>query len=343
MSWRGRLFRRPRRPGRRIGPGLLALSMLLGAAAPASAAPYRLAIATGGVTGIYYQFGAAICRLLRDNPPAIPIACVTEGSDGSVGNLQDLRAGKIPLALAQSDSVYDAVTGAGRFAHQGPDAKLRALFSPVTEAFMVLTRIRDWVPTLANLRGLRVNIGAPSSGSEVTFHELLAARGWSPTDFSRLSGLRTSLQAGALCRGEVDAISFVAANPVPVMQEATFACRARFVPLDQEFAHTLIDRYPYYVAAEVPGGLYPNNPDPVPTIGVRAIVVASSDTSDDVVYQITKTVFEHLAELRTLHLAFAGATAEDMLDQCVFAPVHAGAARYYREAGLKMPRRCQQQ
>lgn len=328
--------------GRRLGPWVLAMSVVLGVSTPVSAAPYRLSIGTGGVTGIYYQFGAAICRLLRDHPPSMPIACRTEGSDGSIGNLQDLREGKVPLALAQSDSVYDAATGAGRFARQGPDPKLRALFSPVTEAFMVLTRVRDWVPTLADLRGLRVNIGAPASGSEVTFHELLAARGWSPTDFSRLSGLRTSLQAGALCNGQVDAISFVAANPVPVMQEATFACRSRFVPLDQDFAHALIARYPYYVPAEVPGGLYPNNPDPVPTIGVRAIVVASSDTSDDVIYEITKRVFENLAELRTLHLAFATASAEDMLDQCVFAPVHAGAARYYREAGLKMPRRCRQ-
>lgn len=340
MSLQGRASGMLRSSSRRLGSGLLAFGLLLASAGPALAASYRLSIATGGVTGIYYQFGAAICRLLRDHPPAMPIVCMTEGSDGSISNLQGLREGNVPLALAQSDSVYDAATGSGRFARQGPDPKLRALFSPVTEAFMVLTRARDWVPTLAALRGLRVNIGAPASGSEVTFHELLAARGWAPTDFSRLSGLRTSLQAGALCSGQVDAISFVAANPVPVMQEATFACRARFVPLDQEFAHTLIQRYPYYVPAEVPGGLYPNNPDPVPTIGVRAIVVASSDTSDDVVYHITKTLFENLAELRTLHLAFANASAQDMLDQCVFAPVHAGAARYYHEAGLKMPGRC---
>ena len=126
---------------------------LLGATTPTRAAPYELAIATGGVTGIYYQFGAAICRLLRDHPPGRPIDCVTEGSGGSVANLQNLREGRVPLALAQSDSTFDAATGAGGFARQGADPKLRALFSPVTEAFMVLTRIRDWVTELGAICG----------------------------------------------------------------------------------------------------------------------------------------------------------------------------------------------
>lgn len=321
---------------RRLFWSLCGVGLLLGTATPLRAEPYQLAIATGGVTGIYYQFGAAVCRLLTDHPPTRPMDCSTEGSDGSVRNLIELREGQVSLALAQSDSLYDAVTGASG----SRDTSVRALFSPVTEAFMVLTRAADWVAQVTDLRGLRINIGAPASGSEVTFRRLLASRGWSPGDFGQLSGMRASLQASALCAGRVDAISFVAANPVPVMQEATFSCRARFISLDQEFARQLIESHPYYVPAAVPGGLYPNNPDPVPTIGVRAVVVTSSSTPDDVVYQVTKTVFENLAELRTLHLAFADIQLDDMLDQCVFAPVHPGAARYYREAGLKMPRQC---
>ena len=325
---------------RRLLWSVVSVGVLLGAAAPVRAEPYQLSIATGGVTGIYYQFGAAICRLLTDHPPAVPMACTTEGSAGSVRNLIELGEGATQLALAQSDSLYDAATATGTFSGRDRDTTVRALFSPVTEAFMVLTRAADWVAQVVDLRGLRINIGAPASGSEATFRRLLAARGWSPGDFAKLSDLRASLQASALCAGRVDAISFVAANPVPLMQEATFSCRSRFVALDQEFARALIERHPYYVPAEVPGGLYPNNPDPVPTIGVRAVVVASSSTPDDVVYQITKTVFENLAELRTLHLAFANIEADDMVDQCVFAPVHPGAARYYREAGLMMPRQC---
>jgi TRAP transporter TAXI family solute receptor len=314
---------------------------VLGAAAGARAQePYPLSIATGGVTGIYYQIGAAICRLLRDHPPTVPIACTTNGSQGSVANLIGVRFGQAPVAVVQADVLHDAAMGTGAFANQRPDGGVRALFSPVPEAFMVLTPGDRRVTSVADLRGRRVSVGAPASGSEVTLRRLLDARGWSPGAFAELIDVQNSLQAVALCRGLVDAAAFVAANPAPILQEATFACDARFVPLDPEFTRSMVERYPYYVPAVVPGGLYPNNPAPVPTVGVRAVVVASAGTPDEVVHAVTRTVFENLAEFRTLHLAFASVEAEDMLHHCLFAPVHPGAARYYREAGLRAPPSC---
>jgi hypothetical protein len=316
------------------------LTGLLAAAPAAAQAPASLAITTGGVTGIYYQIGAAICRLLRDHPPAMAIDCQTEGSAGSVDNVVAVAAGLRPLGLAQADTLYDAATGTGGFAGRSPDDRVRALFSPVVETFLILTTARNWVPQIADLRGRRINIGAPASGTEVTFRKLMAARGWTPADFAALTGVRASQQAQALCAGRVDAVAFVAGNPVPVIQDAAFTCDARFVPLDQAFAREMIARHPYYVAATIPGGLYRNNPEPTPTIGVRAVVIASVATSDELAYTVTRTVFEHLPELRTLHLAFAQVTAAEMLDQCVFVPVHPGAARYYREAGLTPPRSC---
>ena len=318
---------------------LLLAGCALGAAAGAHAQePYPLSIATGGVTGIYYQIGAAICRLLQDHPPAVPMTCTTEGSQGSVANLVGVRFGRVPLAVVQADVLHDAVTGS--LANQPPDDGVRALFSPVPEAFMVLTRGDASVPSVADLRGRRVSVGAPASGSELTFRRLLAARGWSPAAFAKLVDVQNSLQAAALCRGLVDATALVAANPTPAVQEATFACDARFVPLEPEFVRSMVERYPYYVPAVVPGGLYPNNPAPVPTVGVRAVVVASAGTPDEVVHAVTRAVFENLAEFRTLHLAFAAVEAEGMLHHCLFAPLHPGAARYYREAGLRPPPSC---
>ena len=318
----------------------LMLGLVCLAAAPAHAEPYRLDIATGGVTGIYYQFGAAICRLLRDHPPAHAITCRTEGSAGSVANLLSLDQDEVPLALAQADSMHDAVTGTGSFADRAPDRGLRALFSPVTETFLVLTRANDEMTQIVDLMGRRVNVGPPASGTEATFHQLMAARGWSDADFAALSNIRPSQQTAALCGGRVDAIAFVAANPVPAMQEATFACATHLLPLDQQFIRTMIERHRYYVPAIVPGGLYPNNPQPTPTIGVRGVVAATVATPDELVYEITRTVFENVAELRTLHLAFADVVAREMVEQCMFAPIHRGAARYYREAGIKLPPSC---
>lgn len=318
----------------------LLAALLLAPAASRAATPYPLAIATGGVTGIYYQLGAALCRLLRDHPPAMPIDCSTEGSAGSASNVQLVASGQAALGLVQGDTLHDAVTGSGIFAGAPLDGRLRVLFSPVVETFLVLTTAANWVPQIAELKGRSINIGPPASGTEVTFRQIMGARGWSPTDFLELSSIRSSLQAQALCANRVDAVAFVAANPVPVMQEATFACSARLVPLDQDFARQMIERYPYYVPAVVPGGVYPNNPDPTPTIGVRGIVIAGADLPDEIAYAVTRTLFTRLPEFRTLHLAFAKADGAEMLDQCLFAEVHPGAARYYREAGLAMPRRC---
>jgi TRAP transporter TAXI family solute receptor len=321
---------------RRLATIILGAALALGAGSDARADPFRLDISTGGVTGIYYQIGAAICRLLQDHPPERPITCTTAGSAGSVGNLIQMRTGSVPLALAQSDSLHDAVTGTGGFANIGRDGQVRALFTLVTETLLVLARSDAWVPKLLELKGRRVNIGAPASGSEVTFRQLLAARGFAPTEFARLSDIKASLQAVALCDGQVDAIAFMAANPVPVMQEATYLCDSRFVPLDQDFASAMIERYPYYVPAVIPGGLYANNPDPTPTIGVRATLVAPASTPEDVIYEVTRTVLDNLAELRTLHLAFAGIDAKDILSHCVFAPIHPGARRYYEERRLNL-------
>ncbi len=325
---------------KRILLPLLLVASLLVPLPSRAATPYPLAIGTGGVTGIYYQIGAALCRLLRDHPPAAPIDCSSEGTAGSVSNVQLVASGRLPLGLAQGDTLHDAVTGTGQFAGAPLDGRLRVLFSPVVETFLVLTTAANWTPQIVDLKGQRINIGPPASGSEVTFRQIMRARGWAPSDFLEISNIRSSLQAQALCGGRVDAVAFVAANPVPVMQEATFACAARLVPLDQVFAGQMIERYPYYVPAIVPGGLYPNNPDPTPTIGVRGIVIAGTDLPDEIAYAVTKTLFTQLAEFRTLHLAFAAADPNEMLDQCVFAEVHSGAARYYREAGLRMPRRC---
>ncbi|MGD9511487.1 MAG: TAXI family TRAP transporter solute-binding subunit, partial [Geminicoccaceae bacterium] len=228
---------------RRLPLLALLLVLLLAPSATKAAAPYPLAIGTGGVTGIYYQVGAALCRLLRDHPPAMPIDCSTEGTAGSARNVELVASGKLPLGLAQGDTLHDAVTGSGAFAGAPLAGRLRVLFSPVIETFLVLTTAENWMPRISELKGRRINIGPPASGSEITFRQIMAARGWSPTDFLEISNIRSSLQARALCRGRVDAVAFVAANPVPVMQEATFACAARLVPLDQEFTRLMTERY----------------------------------------------------------------------------------------------------
>jgi TRAP transporter TAXI family solute receptor len=323
-------------PGGRLLAILIGACLSIAAAGAARAEPFQLSIATGGVTGVYYQIGAAVCRLLNDHPPAPGIDCRTEGSNGSVRNLINMRYDNVPMAVAQSDSLHDAVAGTGPFAGTGRDTEVRALFSLVSEAFMILSRGDQTATSALGLQGRRISIGSPASGTEVTFRRLMAARGWSSGDFAALTDIKDSLQATALCRNEVDAIAVVAANPSGSVQEATFTCAARIVPLSPSFTRLMVEQHPYYVPVVVPGGLYPNNPSPTETVGVRATLVAPARTPDEVVYAVTKTVFENLPELRTLHLAFARIDANEILRYCVFAPIHPGALRYFREQGLDL-------
>lgn len=307
-----------------------------GAGAGAGAGATPLAIATGGVTGVYYQFGAAVCRLLADHPPAEPIDCTVEGTPGAVHNLIQLRAGAVRFATVQADSLYLAARGEGPFAAAGPDRKVRALFTFATETLNLLVRPERPAAGVAGLRGRRVNIGAPTSGTAVTFRRLMADRGWGEDDFQGLADYRSTLQSRALCQGRVDAVAFVGANPSGVVQDATFACGARLVPVEPELARSLLARYPFFVPATIPGGLYPANPAPTPTVGMRATLVASADASEALVRAATAAVLDHLDELRTLHLAFKDVRMEEITGACVFAPLHPGAGRYLRERGLRI-------
>jgi TRAP transporter TAXI family solute receptor len=125
------------------------------------------------------------------------------------------------------------------------------------------------------------------------------------------------------------------------MQDATFTCSAQLVPIADTFTSALGRRYPFYTAAVIPGGTYRANPAPTPTIGMRATLVATEDTPSEVVREVTAAMLDHLDELRTLHLAFVGVDIDEITRHCVFAPLHSGASRYYRERGLQV-RTCPQ-
>jgi uncharacterized protein len=313
---------------------LLPMAFGLWVGTAAAAEPYGLNIGTGGVTGVYYQVGAAICRLLREHPPRHPVDCTVQATAGAVRNLIDIRYGAAAMALTQADSLFYAMRGEGPFVTAGPDRRTRAMFTLLTETVNVLTREDEPAERIADLRGRRVNIGPPGSGTAVTFRRLIDERGWTRSDFAGFTDYRSALQAEALCGERTDAMVFVAANPSPEMQDATFACRARLVPIADEFARAMTGRYPYYVPAVIPAATYPNNPSPVATIGIRATLVAARETPEEVVHEVTQAVLDHLDEFRTLHLAFKDVRLEDITRHCVFAPLHPGTARYLRERGL---------
>ena len=163
---------------------------------------------------------------------------------------------------------------------------------------------------------------------------LLAAMGWSLSDFSLASELKADEHGPALCDGKIDGFFYGVGHPSANIQDPTTTCAAKLIPLTGPVVDKLVAENPYYAKATIPGGLYKNNPDDTQTFGVLATLVTSANTPEESVYQLVKAVFENFDDFRKLHPAFANLDKEEMTSAGLSAPLHPGAEKYYKEAGL---------
>ena len=304
-----------------------------GLSAPAAAQQKFVTIGTGGVTGVYYAAGGAICRLVNKDRAKHNIRCSVESTGGSVFNVNTIKAGELDLGFSQSDVQYNALKGEAQFKAAGAYGDLRALFSVHPEPFTVLARKELNAKTLSDLKGRRFNVGNPGSGTRASMEELLAAMGWKMGDFSLASELKADEHGPALCDGKIDGFFYGVGHPSANIQDPTTSCGARLLSITGPAVDQLVATRPYYARVTIPGGLYPNNPDPAQTYGVLATVVASSKTPADSVYQVVKAVFDNFEEFKKLHPALAHLTPETMIKDGLSAPLHDGAVRYYKEKG----------
>lgn len=309
------------------------LFWLAGVAAPAQAQQRFVTIGTGGVTGVYYAAGGAICRLLNINRAQHGVRCSVESTGGSVYNLKTLRAGALDFGVAQSDWQFHAYRGSSSFEDAGPYPALRAVMSLHLEPFTVVARKEIEAKHFTDFKGKRFNIGNPGSGTRASLDELLAALGWGYGDFSQVSELNADEHGAALCAGEIDGFFYGVGHPSANIQDPTSTCGAKLVPLAGPAIDRLLAGAPYYTKAVIPGGLYDGNPDPVPSYGVSATLVTSTAVPAEVVYAVVKAVFDNLDEFKRLHPAFASLTPETMIKNGLSAPLHDGALRYYKEQG----------
>ncbi|ETD73102.1 C4-dicarboxylate ABC transporter substrate-binding protein [Pelistega indica] len=313
-----------------------AFAMIAAFATPGTVAAQQkfVSIGTGGVTGVYYAAGGAICRIVNKDRAAHGLRCSVESTGASVFNVNTIKAGELDLGFAQSDVAYNAYNGEGNFKDAGPFKELRSVFSLHAEPLTVLTRKEANIKSFADLKGKRFNVGNPGSGSRASLEQYLQESGLDLSYFSLASELRSDEHGTALCDGKIDGFIFGVGHPSANIQDPTTTCGAKLMPLTGDVVDKLIAKYPYYAKAVIPGGLYQNNPDDTPTYGVLAAVVASTKTPDDVVYQIVKSVFENFEDFKKLHPALAHLTKEGMIKNGLSAPLHPGAEKYYKEVGL---------
>ena len=304
-------------------------------APPAQAADQTfVTIGTGGVTGVYYPTGGAICRLVNKTRKEHGIRCSVESTGGSVYNLNTIRAGELDMGVAQSDWQYHAYNGTSKFKDKGANKDLRAVFSVHPEPFTVVARAGAGIKDFMDLKGKRVNIGNPGSGQRGTMEVLMGALGWTKKDFKLASELKSAEQSKALCDNKIDAMVFTVGHPSGSIKEASTSCDSVLVNVTGSAVEKLVMDNDYYRTATIPGGMYRGTPDDTKTFGVGATFVTSAKVPEKVIYNVVKAVFENFDQFKKLHPAFSVLKKEEMIKDGLSAPLHKGAVKYYKEAGL---------
>jgi len=316
------------------GLSLVAAALVLSAPLASVQAQQKfMTIGTGGVTGVYYAAGGAICRLVNKDRAKHGIRCSVESTGGSVVNINTIRAGELDFGVAQSDWQYHAVNGSKVFEKDGKFADMRAVFSLHPEPFTVLARKEANITKFEDFKGKRFNIGNPGSGTRASMEQLLETMSWKVSDFGLAAELKADEHGAALCDNKIDGFYYGVGHPSANIQDPITTCGAKLVPLTGPAVAKLIKDNSFYAGVNIPGGLYAGHPNPTPTYGVLASFVTSAKVPDATVYELVKAVFENFDEFKKLHPAFGALDAKKMIKDGLSAPLHPGAVKYYKEKG----------
>ncbi len=321
----------------------MALALLVGISfmvtatpTPAQAKLTFVTIGTGGITGVYYPTGGAIAKMVNEKRKEYGIRATVESTGGSVFNINAIMAGDLEFGVAQSDRQYQAWEGIEDWKDKGPQKDLRAVFSIHPETLDLIAAEDAGINSIQDLKGKRVNVGNVGSGYRKNAIDALTANG---IDFEKdfhAESLKAAEAPGLIQDNRIDAAFYTVGHPSGYYKEATSGTRkVKFIPITG--IDSLLTQYPYYAkAVTLVTQYYPGaaNTEDVPTFGVKATFVTSAKVADDVVYAIVKEVFDNFETFKKLHPAYAGLTKESMLEG-LSAPLHPGALKYYKEAGLK--------
>jgi uncharacterized protein len=314
---------------------LMAAAFVLVTFGTAMAAPTYVTIGTGGVTGVYYPTGGAIAKMVNKKRKEYNLRATVESTGGSVFNVNAISAGDLEFGVVQSDRQYQAYNGTADWEGK-PVKDLRAVFSIHPESVTIVANASKNIKTVADLKGKIVNIGNPGSGQRGNAEDLFAAAGIDVNNDIKAEGMKAAESASMLQDGRIDAFFYTVGHPNGSVKEAVAgATKVNFVAVPADVVKKLTDKFSYYADSEIPVDDYAGvaNDANVPTFGVKATLCTSANVPDDVVYAITKEVFDNFDEFKTLHPAYGTLTKESML-KGLSAPIHPGAMKYYKEAGL---------
>lgn len=295
---------------------------------PATEDPKQLIIATGGTGGTYYPLGGGMADLITKN---VGVTTTAQSTGASAENMRLIRDKGADIAFTQSDIADYASKGTAMFEHDGKIDSFQAIGALYNETIQIVVAPDSGINTVADLKGKRVSVGAPGSGTEMNAQQILEAYGLKFEDL-QLQRLSFADSAKAIQDGQLDAAFQTAGTPTAAITELAATNGVKIIPIDADKIDALIAKYPFYTKETIPADTYQTVKEEVTTVAVKSMLVVRSDLSEDLVYKVTKTIYENLDKLGhakakeiKLEAALAG----------VSLPVHPGAKKYFDEKGVK--------
>jgi len=297
-----------------------------------------MTIGGGDFSGVYFPTGRAIAKMINHRRPEYHIRATVEATMGSTFNLNAIMAGYLDFGLAQSDIQYQAVTGLSNWAKKGPQEELRAVFSIHDEPLTLVAAVDTGVQSIADLRGKRVSLGNPGFTQRQIVVDALEAAGLDPKRDISPQTVFASEAPTLLQDNRIDAYFFTVGHPSETIRMALSNERkARIVPISGPAIDKLLNDKKYYAKMPIQVQRFYRGlagpEDEVATFGVVATLCTSSRAPEELVYVLTKIIFENLSEFRRQHPALADLTREGML-RGLTAPLHPGAVKYFKETGM---------
>ncbi|MDW4499341.1 TAXI family TRAP transporter solute-binding subunit [Sulfitobacter sp. D35] len=309
----------------------LAAAALIASSGPALA-QQQLSIATGGTGGVYYPMGGGLAEVINNHVEGF--SATAEVTGASVENMGLIATGDADLAIALADTVQQAYQGTGRFEGQQLPM-VRAVGSLYANMVQIVVAADSDIQSIADLPGKRVSVGAPGSGTEVNAETLLAANGISFDDFTA-ERLNFNETADALANGDIDAGFWSVGSPTSSILNLATTNEIRMISLTDEEVAKADEADPTFAPLSLAGGTYQGVDEDISTLGVPNVLVVSSEMDEETVYQITKAMYENIADMQAIHPAANETTVEFSMNATPV-PLHAGALRYYEEAGAEIP------
>lgn len=291
---------------------------------------YFITVATGPTSGLYYPIGGAFSSVFQNK---LGYKSSAQATGASVENINLILTGDAELAITMSDSVAQAYGAFGAFEGKKPAEDLRCILGLYPNYVQLVTTKNTGITKFEDLKGKKVGIGAPNSGVELNARMMYEAHGMTYED-SKVDYLNYGEAIDQMKNGLVDAVFVTSGIPNATVMELGTSADIVVVPIEGEGLKNLTEKYPFFVPEVIPADTYGTDTD-VNTVAVRNIMLVSKELPDEVVYDLTKGIFDNIEDIKASHATAAKHISLENSHIGVEIPFHPGAIKYYEEQGIK--------